>query len=430
MRAAPRARTAAAAAGLAVVTAMIAVAMTAAACSSGDSSTARTAGTDTVPVNPRETAPLVRDGVGWAVPDPLPAGDAGEVIAVGEATRSDVFDGATRIDLLYHSTDRAGADRAVSGTLLVPADDRPEGGWPVLSWAHGTSGVADRCAPSTTDNLFYNEYAQQVRWFLEAGYAVAATDYVGLGTPGMHSYSVGEDLGKAVVDIVPAARAIRDDLSPTWFAVGHSEGGQAALFATRAAARHPDLDLAATVAIAPSSNLQLALPGITSGAVPADVAYGVYFLAGLSTVDETIDVGALLGPAARPHLDLLLESGCLLEALEVSRGEPVGDLFTISDAEMQRLSGLLAEVGNPDLEPADGPLLVVQGSEDQDVPPFLTDDLVASLEAQGVDLAYRLYAGKGHDTVLGPTVCETLAWLADHGGPDPTDCRPEPTDLS
>lgn len=373
---------------------------------------------------------LERDGDGWAVPDPLPAGDPGAVIAVGESTPSEEYDGATRTDLLYHSTDRTGADRAVSGTLVVPDGEPPEGGWPVLSWAHGTSGVADACAPSTHPNLFYNEYAQQVRWFLEAGYAVAASDYVGLGTPGMHSYSVGEDLGNAVADIVPAARSSNADLSPTWFAVGHSEGGQAALFATRAASRHPELDLAAAVAIAPSSNLQLALPGIALGAVPADVAYGVYFLAGLSTVDETIDVAALLGSAARPHADLLLESGCLLEALDALSDAPPGDLFAMPDAEMQRLSDLLATVGNPDLEPTEGPLLVVQGSDDHDVPQFLTDDVVASLEAQGVDLTYRLYPGEGHDTVLGPSVCETLTWLADHGGPDPTACEPAPTDLS
>lgn len=373
---------------------------------------------------------LSRAADGWAVPDPLPAGEPGQVIAVGATAPSEEFEGALRTDLLYHSTDRTGADRPVSGTLIVPAGDPPEGGWPVLSWAHGTSGVADPCAPSLHPNLFYNEYAQQVRWFLEAGYAVAASDFVGLGTPGMHSYSVGEDLGNAVADIVPAARSLNADLAPTWFAVGHSEGGQAALFATRAAARHPDLDLAATVAIAPSSNLQLALPGIALGAVPADVAYGVYFLAGLSTVDESIDVGALLGSAARPHLDLLLESGCLLDALDVLRDEPAGDLFAMPDAEMQRLSRLLAEVGDPDLEPREGPLLVVQGSEDQDVPQFLTDDLVASLEDQGVDLTYRLYAGEGHDTVLGPSVCETLAWLAEQGGPEPTACVPAATDLS
>ena len=407
----------------------------AAACSSGGGESSGTTADTTAPTEDAGAeigvaAALERQGDGWAVPDPFPAGEPGEVIAFGDAAPSDEFEGATRTDLLYHSTDRTGADRAVSGTLVVPDGEPPEGGWPVLSWAHGTSGVADACAPSTHPNLFYNEYAQQVRWFLEAGYAVAASDYVGLGTPGMHSYSVGEDLGNAVADIVPAARSLNPDLAPTWFAVGHSEGGQAALFATRAAARHPELDLAAAVAVAPSSNLQLALPGIALGAVPADVAYGVYFLAGLSTVDETIDVPALLGPAARPHADLLLESGCLLEALDTLSDAPAGDLFAMPDAEMQRLSDLLAEVGNPDLEPTVGPLLIVQGSEDHDVPQFLTDDLVASLEDQGVDLTYRLIPGEGHDTVLGPTVCETLDWLADHGGPDPTACEPAPTDLS
>ena len=404
------------------------------ACSSGGDESGGTAGGTTAPTDggtfDLQVDTLERDGDAWAVPDPLPAGEAGEVIAVGESAPSEEYDGATRTDLLYHSTDHTGADRAVSGTLLVPAGEPPEGGWPVLSWAHGTSGVADPCAPSLHSNLFYNEYAQQVRWYLEAGYAVAASDYVGLGTPGMHSYSVGEDLGNAVADIVPAARSLDANLAPTWFAVGHSEGGQGVLFTTRAAGRHPDLDLAATAAIAPSSNLQLALPGIALGAVPSDVAYGVYFLAGLSTVDESIDVGALLGPAARPHVELLLESGCLLEALDVLRDEPAGELFDMPDAEMQRLSRLLAEVGDPDLEPTEGPLLVVQGSEDHDVPQFLTDDLVTSLEAQGVDLTYRLYAGEGHDTVLGPSVCETLTWLADHGGPEPTSCEPAPTDLS
>lgn len=373
---------------------------------------------------------LERDGDGWAVPDPLPAGEPGDVIAAGETAPSDVFDGALRTDLLYHSTSRTGDDVAVSGTLLVPDGEAPDGGWPVISWGHGTSGVADVCAPSTSPNLFYNEYAQQVQWFLDAGYAVAATDYVGLGTPGMHSYSVGEDLGNAVADIVPAARSIDADLGTTWYGVGHSEGGQAVLFATRAAARHPDLELGATVAIAPSSNLQLALPVIAGGTLPRDVVYAVYFLAGASTVDPSIDPAELVGPAAVPHLDLLLRDGCLVEGLDALGGSSMDELFAIPDEDMRRISALLGEVGNPDQEPTVGPVLIVQGEDDQDVPPIATDALVASLQDQGADVTYRTVPDEDHDTVLGPTVCETLDWLAEHGGPTPTDCEPAPTDMS
>ena len=97
---------------------------------------------------------------------------------------------------------------------------------------------------------------------------------------------------------------------------------------------------------------------------------------------------------------------------------------------MRRVSALLAEVGNADQEPTIGPLLVVQGADDQDVPPIATDALVESLRGQRVDVTYRTAPDEDHDTVLGPTVCDTLEWLADHGGPTPSDCEPAPTDMS
>ena len=378
-----------------------------------------------------EAVPMLRrEGSSYVVPDPLPAGEPGEPLAVGEAAPSDTFAGATRQDLLYRSTDRAGDDVAVSGTLLVPDGAPPDGGWPVVSWGHGTTGVADACAPSTTDNLFYNEYAQQARWFLDAGYAVAATDYVGLGTPGLHSYTVGEDLGNAIADIVPAAHEVRDDLSPTWFAIGHSEGGQGVLFATRAAARHPELELAATVAIAPSSHLGLALPAITAGELPADVVYGLYLLVGLSTVDPTIRPEELVGPAGTEVLAGVTDRDCLLDTLAELGDDDVAEVFDLSPEEMTRLSELLATIGDPDQEPTVGPLLVVQGETDRDIPAPITAELVAHLRTLGVDVTERVYPGLDHDRVLGPSVCETLTWMATHGGPDPVGCVAAPTDMS
>jgi pimeloyl-ACP methyl ester carboxylesterase len=396
------------------------------ACSGDDES----AGTSTTTAAADQPATLERDGSSYVVADPLPAGEPGELIAVGEPTSSTVFPGAQRQELLYHSTDRTGEDVAVSGTLLVPDGDAPEGGWPVISWGHGTTGVADACAPSTTDNLFYNEYAQQVNWFLDAGYAVAATDYVGLGTPGLHSYSVGEDLGNAVADIVPASHELRDDLSPTWYAVGHSEGGQATLFATRSASRHPDYPLAASVAIAPSSHMGLALPFIAAGELPADVVYGLYLLVGLSTVDPSVDPAQLVGPAGASVLDAVTTQDCLLDTLADLHQEDAANIFDLDPDEMARLSDLLAGVGDPDQEPTSGPLLIVQGETDHDIPAAVTAELVQSLRSQGVDVTERVYPGLDHDRVLGPSVCETLAWLAQHGGPAATSCTAAPTDMS
>lgn len=379
---------------------------------------------------PTQVPLLERDGDAYRVPDPLPSAEPGTLLAVTPSRVSKTFDGARRIELLYVSSTRTGQPVAVSGTLLTPAGTEPEGGWPIASWGHGTTGVADVCAPSTTENLFYNEYAQQVRSLLATGYAVAASDYIGLATPGQHSYSVGVDLGNAMADIVPAARTADAKLSTTWFAIGHSEGGQAALFATRSSDRHPELQLAATVAIAPTSSLDIALQAIIAGGLPADVVYGLYLLVGLSTVDPSITVEQFSGPAAAPHLDLITQSGCLLDAFPEFATENVEQVFKISPTDMERISGLLATVGNPDQEPTVGPLLLVQGEEDQDIPAGITELLSEHLQELGVDVTLRVYPDLGHDSVLGPATCETLDWLAQHGGPDPVDCVPEPTDMS
>ncbi len=111
----------------------------------------------------------------------------------------------------------------------------PDGGWPVLSWAHGTTGVSDICAPSndTADGPAH-DYLGGVDAVLDRyvadGYVVVQTDYVGMGTPGGHPYMDGGTEANAVVDIVRASREIDDSISNQWYAMGHSQGGHATLF--------------------------------------------------------------------------------------------------------------------------------------------------------------------------------------------------------
>lgn len=329
--------------------------------------------------------------------------------------------------MLYHSTNLAGQDVAASGALLVPAGPPPAGGWPVVSWAHGTTGMADRCAPSQTPNLFYNEYADEVSTFLRAGYAVAAADFLGLGTPGVHTYLIGVDEGNAVVDIVTAMRALVPHLRADWFAVGHSQGGQAALFAAALPARHPDLHLRGTVAIAPASGLDVILPAAMSGGDPAVVAYGVYVLIGLAAADPTVSLPDLLGLGARDRLPLITDRECLDQTDAALKDLPPDQTFRIPPARLTELNAELARVANPDGQPVAGPVLVVQGGDDGDVPPAITQNMVQRLQAKGVAVVEREYPGLGHDAVLGPSICDRLAWMAGRGGPVVTGCRPHPT---
>ena len=185
-------------------------------------------------------------------------------------------DAAQRSVFLYHSTDVSGHDVAVSGQLVVPRGTPPVGGWPVVSWAHGTSGIADRCTPSQHD-FWDRENAQEVRTFVDAGYAVAATDYPGLGTPGIHPYLVGADEGNAVVDVVTAAHHLEPHLSATVVRrrtlTGRSSGAVRDAIGGTGRRRCTS---AATVSMAPASSLDAILLAVVSLGAVSDQAYAIF----------------------------------------------------------------------------------------------------------------------------------------------------------
>jgi hypothetical protein len=115
--------------------------------------------------------------------------------------------------VLYTSRTLQGKLVAVSGSVAVPKGRPPKRGWPVITWAHGTTGVGDSCAPSrdfqgtptSTGEAYINP---ELNAWLAAGYAVLRSDDQGLGTPGKHPYLIGKSEGRSVLDIVPAAREL------------------------------------------------------------------------------------------------------------------------------------------------------------------------------------------------------------------------------
>ena len=283
----------------------------------------------------------------------------------------------------------------------------------MVSWAHGTTGVADgvRSRPLRTSST--TSTRNRPAWFLDAGYAVAATGLRRAGHTGLHSYTVGEDLGNAVADIVPAVHEASVDPSPPLVRGRLLRRGSGCPVRQPRCPAAPGVPLAGTVAIAPSSHLGLALPAIAAGQLPADVVYGLYLLVGLSTIDPTIDPAELVGPAGSAVLDRVTTTDCLLDTLAELDDTDVAAVFDLPADDMARLSDLLASVGDPDQEPTVGPVLVVQGETDHDIPAAITAGLVAHLRELGVDVTERVYPGLDHDRVLGPSVCETLSWMAE-----------------
>src|SRR4051795_8972504 len=175
--------------------------------------------------------------------------------------------------LLYSSTSTAGRAVPVSGDVAVPKGKAPKGGWPVITWAHGTTGIADACAPSIIGTQASYDSPLLNRW-LKAGYAVVRTDYEGLGTPAEpHPYLIGTSEGRSVLDMVRAARKLNSPPGKGILISGHSQGAPAALWAASLAKKWtPELKLQGTLALAPASHLGEQLPLLSAFTQPSGLS--------------------------------------------------------------------------------------------------------------------------------------------------------------
>lgn len=313
----------------------------------------------------------------------------------------------------YVSEAPDGAASVVSGTVSVPRGEPPAAGWPVISWAHGTTGYAPVCAPSLDfDTGPAHGYLSVVQPSLDhwvaAGYAVVQTDYQGLGGPGPAPYINGTSEAANVVDIVRAARQLDESLGTTWAAIGHSQGGQAALFtAASAADRAPELDLTAAVAIAPGSGFT----GVVGDAAALDPALQPFLplvMLGAAAADPGIVPEHLVGEQFRPFLDAA-RTQCL-DQLRTLPAVPA-DAVLAPDADTGRLTDYLARQDPATVRPQ-VPVLIAQGSADVTVTPQLTDALVDSYCADGITVDYRSYPGADHRRSIAASLADTEKFVA------------------
>ncbi|MFI5718098.1 lipase family protein [Nocardia sp. NPDC051750] len=327
---------------------------------------------------------------------PIPA-------APGANSPASVAGRAERITYLSESA--SGQSILVSGTVAIPAGDPPEGGWPIISWAHGTTGVGDACAPSADsaggpahDYLAVTDPVL-ARW-VHDGYAVVATDYEGLGTPGGHPYMNGVSAAHTVTDIVRAARELDPGIGAKWVVAGHSQGGHAALFtAADAARRAPELDLLGAVAYAPGSRTSETAAYMAAGGpgVRAAVPFLPVLLLGAEAADPALVAETMISDAAKPLLGAA-RTGCMDQIRAAAATIPAGGLFA-PGADTAALTAYFAGQ-EPDTLSLTVPTMVAQGTADALVAEPVTKQITASLCANGSPLDYRTYEGADHRAVL------------------------------
>jgi pimeloyl-ACP methyl ester carboxylesterase len=316
-------------------------------------------------------------------------------------------DGICAWAVLYVSTGLDVPRTAVSGIILAPAGGPRENGRPIIAWAHYTAGLADQCAPShlgVTGDLI--EIAQP---FLTDGYVVVATDYEGLGTPGPHPYLVGVSEGRGVLDSLRAGQQLRESGGGSNVAaLGLSQGGHAALWAAELAPSYaPELDLRAVVAVAPGGDL----PAIAAWTFGPD-ATTVAWLNATLVLSAWHEVYGLplddVSTADARELATALQSACPDYSAAVLEQPLTIDLRAVSGWREQ------LEANTSGASRAQAPILVMQGTDDAQVPLHTTLSAVDRLRAAGDDVELRIIEGGDHEAGLfGPgRLADIHAWIA------------------
>jgi pimeloyl-ACP methyl ester carboxylesterase len=358
----------------------------------------------------------------YAPPAPLAGKQHGDLVWARKLTGAAVAPGAASTNVvLYRSNGVDGKATAVSGIVQVPKGKAPKNGWPVITYAHGTTGIADQCAPSRdvagTPVHPYNSYVLPLitRW-LKAGYAVVRTDYEGLGTPGDHPYLIGSSEGRSTLDIVRAARQLNPKISKTTIISGHSQGGHAALFAAALAPKYtPDLKVKGTVAFAPASRLDDQIPITAVLTSPGGGLSGLVatIARGIQAANPSFDAAAVLSDQANAFYPQTATE-CLpeLAAKDSFGGLAPKDLFK-PGTDFGPIAKLL-DAQDPSNLTIRTPVLIEQGSSDQTVIPLFTDRLAQDLakHAGGKTITYKKYPKVDHGGIVTAAAKDATTFIA------------------
>ncbi|RSZ62887.1 alpha/beta fold hydrolase [Corynebacterium hylobatis] len=350
------------------------------------------------------------------------------MLTVGVAVAGIQLSAAPRPDSFYTAPDDVAAEpgqllRAEPFERIIPDGARAwrilytttvDGEHPVLAWAHGTTGFATGCAPSLLDEPFVAGAMPDLAGTLEQGWAVVATDYVGLGTDGAHPYLIGPAEGRSVLDSVRAAQQLGEaGLSPTSVIWGHSQGGHAALWAGGLAGSYAsELEVAGVAAISPAANLPGLFDALNSS--PIGSLFGSFALAAYAAEYPEINARDYVRPGARLMFEAMSRR-CLSDpativsvATTLAGREPIWSRDPLEGP----MGGRAAE--NVPTMLIDAPLLLAQGADDTLVTPATQEGYVGDRRAAGQEIDYRVHEGEDHLSIIAddsPMIPELREWM-------------------
>lgn len=332
----------------------------------------------------------------------------------------------------YASRDVNGKPTESTGIVVAPTgvcNDRP-----ILTWCHGTTGLGNAACPSAQPDpareltLYFSIGATQsidygvpgVQSFLDDGWVVCATDYQGLGTPGMHQYNVNRSNARDAVNIAHAARHLDTGAGTTLGCMGWSQGGgAAAAIAELDPDDYRDLRLIGTVPMSPAiSSIALSDPvgpaAALSGGDAAPDSHLVMIFAGHAQAFPELNLGDILTPLgidivegsydAQPvhHLNdtiarLFRLKGAVLDIKKDAMGSWIQAMTTASGAQHQPVCPVLLCIDAFD----GGTVVAVQWQT----------DYANAIEKLGGTITTKTYPNDDHFSLPESCVDDARAWL-------------------
>lgn len=312
--------------------------------------------------------------------------------------------------ILYVSRNLKGEKIGVSGMAVVSTLPGPGTTRPVVAWAHATTGVAHKCAPSRRDDPLA---IPGVKDMIVKGYTVVATDYPGLGTPGPVPYLIGLGEAQAVLDSVKAIRHLPEAQAGDKFVLwGHSQGGHAALFAASVAKTYAgELTLLGVAAAAPATNLS-ALMRDDINTVPGRILAAMTLLSWSRTFGFQLD-----GLLTEDTIDIMqhIDNNCIdslsgkLDAL--SAEQDLGKKYLNYDPNTrQPWRGLLTD-NTPLYNLITVPAFIAQGAEDTLVWPDVTTSFVKALCRSNRFVSYLTIPNADHGAIAYKSATQAVSWM-------------------
>ncbi|MCT9089141.1 lipase family protein [Streptomyces sp. ASQP_92] len=313
--------------------------------------------------------------------------------------------------ITYRSTTAKGGPNVVSGTVIVPNDSRT-GPRPVVTYAVGTVGLDDSCAPSANFPYGTAVEATLINQVVQKGWAVAVTDYEGLGTPGEHTYTVGRAEGTAVLDAARAAERLGipgvDANSPVGI-MGYSQGGQAASWAAELHDTYaPDLRV----------------KGTATGGVPADLmkvassndgglGSGLIFMAaaGQNAAFPELKLDTYLNTAGKALVGYF-RTNCVAIDTTVGSFKHITDLTVKNPLQQPDWQARLAESRLGTHRP-DAPVYLYHGTIDELIPYAVGQQLRSDWCAQGTNVEWHALPLLGHIGGVTAGGVPAANWLAE-----------------